>query len=91
MLDSDLFASDISQIIYVTGTLLKKARIGGRFARNCDSDVSNPRHTGYIRYPWTNKGCSNVHAPVTSVVYVTGAQVSRWQCPTWSVSGTIKL
>ena len=36
----------------VTGALLKKARIGGMFANNCDSDVSNPRRTGYIKYHW---------------------------------------
>ena len=52
---------------------MKKARIGGIFANNCDCDVSNPRRTGYIKYHWTDIGFSNVHAPVTQAVYVTGA------------------
>ena len=30
-------------LVYVTGALLKKARIGGIFANNCDCDVSNPQ------------------------------------------------
>ena len=33
--------SDVSQIVCIAGTLLKKARIGGIFAKNCDNDVSN--------------------------------------------------
>ena len=44
--------------------LLKKARIGGIFANNCDCDVSNPQHTGYIKYHWTDIGCLNVHESV---------------------------
>ena len=39
----DVCASDVSQIVYVTGALLKKARIGGIFAIYCDNDESNPR------------------------------------------------
>ena len=46
----DLCASDVSEIVYGTGALLKKAMIGGMFPFNCDCDVSNPRCTGYIRY-----------------------------------------
>ena len=45
--------SDISQIAYVTGALLKEAKLGG--------------HIGYVEYHWTDLGCLNVHAPVTSV------------------------
>ena len=40
--------SNVRQIVNVTGALLKNAGIGGIFARNCDSDVSNLRHTRYI-------------------------------------------
>ena len=58
-------ARDVSQIVYVTDALLKKARIGGIFANNCYSDVNNPRRTGYIKYHWTDIGCTNVNAPVT--------------------------
>ena len=61
----NLCASDVSQIVYVTGALLKKAKIGGIFANNCDSDVSNTRNSEYIKYHWTDIRCSNVHAPVT--------------------------
>ena len=68
-------------IVYVIAALLKKARIGGIFATNCDSDVSNPPRIGYIRYHWTVIGCSNVHVPVTQVVYVTDAKVSSWHYP----------
>ena len=50
-----LCASDVSQIVYVTDALLKKARIGGIFGNNSDCDVSNPRRTGYIKYYWTDK------------------------------------
>ena len=60
--------SDVSQIVYVIGALLEKAKLGGGLAHNCDSDVSKPRRTGYIKqveYPWTDVGCWNVHAPVT--------------------------
>ena len=38
------------------------AKPGGHLARNCDNDVSKPRHIG----------CSNVHAPVTLADYVIG-------------------
>ena len=41
-----------------------KERTGGIFANNCDSDVSNRCLNGYIKYNWTDLGCSNVHAPV---------------------------
>ena len=52
--------------------IVEKAKFGGIFANNCDSDVSNPRRTGYIKYHWTDIGCSNVHALMTLAVYVTG-------------------
>ena len=53
-------ASDASQVVYVTGALLKKARIGGIFVNICDCDVTNPRRTEYIKYYWTDIRCSNV-------------------------------
>ena len=56
--------------------IVEKARTGGIFANNCDSDVSNPQHTGYIKYYWTHLGCLNVHwrKRFTSLV-----RESRWQ------------
>jgi len=45
--------------------LLAKAMIGGGLAQNCDSDVSKPRYTWYVKYHWTDEECSNVLAPAT--------------------------
>ena len=42
------------------------AEVGG-LTHNCESDVSKLRHTGYIKYQWTDVRCSNVHAPETCV------------------------
>ena len=59
---------NISQIVYATGALLEKAKLGRGFACNCDSDVSKSRHTG-LKYNslgvGTDVGCSTMHAPVT--------------------------
>ena len=61
LLSWDLCTIDVSQIVYDTGTLLKKVSTGGIFANNCDCDISNPRCTEYIKYHWTDVGCSNMH------------------------------
>ena len=39
----------------------------------CDSDVIKPRPTTYVKYHSTDAGCSNMYAPVTLAVYVTGS------------------
>ena len=83
-----LCASDVSQIIYVTGALLKKARIGGIFANNCDCDVSNPRHTGYIKYHDRHRMCAS---DVTGLCNWRITQDGSALNSTWSVSETIIL
>ena len=68
-------------------------QFGRNSANNCDSDVSNPRRTGYIKYHWTDIGCSNVYEPVTKrfTSLVHKSQDGSALNPTWSVSGTIIL
>ena len=53
--------------------LLEKAKFGGCLAPICDRDVNKLRRTGYVKYHWTDVGCSNVHASVTLAVYVIGS------------------
>ena len=56
---------DVNEIVYVVVALLEKAKLSGGLAPNCDSHVNKQRRAGYIKYHWTDIGCSNVLAPVT--------------------------
>ena len=41
--------SDVSQIVYTTGALLEKAKLGRHLVHYHDTDISKLRHTGYLK------------------------------------------